>query len=88
MSELKNIRLKQMYQNFEKAFKLLRKFVHLDKPDEIERACGIQFFKITYKLAWKTLKDYLEYEKYIAKSPRETIKLHLILILKYQNLRR
>lgn len=29
---------------------------------------------MTFELAWKVLKDYLESEGYIVKSPRETIK--------------
>ena len=29
---------------------------------------------MTFELAWKVLKDYLEAEGYIVKSPRETIK--------------
>lgn len=75
MNNLKDIRWKQRFQNFEKSFKLLQKFIAIDNPDEIVRAGGIQFFEMTFELAWKTIKDYLENEKYIAKSPRETIKL-------------
>lgn len=75
MSEFKDIRWKQRFVNFEKSFKLLEKFIALNEPDEIARAGGIQFFEMTFELAWKTLKDYLENEKLIAKSPRETIKL-------------
>ena len=80
MNNLKDIRWKQRFQNFEKSFKLLQKFIAIDNPDEIARAGGIQFFEMTFELAWKTLKDYLENEKYIAKSPRETIKMLQILI--------
>ncbi|WP_235371769.1 nucleotidyltransferase substrate binding protein, partial [Caldibacillus thermoamylovorans] len=32
------------------------------------------FFEITFELALKVLKDYLEAQGYIVKSPRETIK--------------
>ncbi|NFA43604.1 nucleotidyltransferase [Clostridium botulinum] len=41
---------------------------------ELERAGIIQFFKMTFELAWKVLKDYLESEGYMVKSPRETVK--------------
>ena len=75
MSDFKDIRWKQRFENFEKAFKLLEKFIALNEPDEIARAGGIQFFEMTFELAWKILKDYLENERYITKSPRETIKL-------------
>lgn len=42
---------------------------------ELEKAGLIQFFEITFELAWKVLKDYLEEQGYIVKSPREAIKL-------------
>ncbi|WP_342774217.1 nucleotidyltransferase substrate binding protein [Aquibacillus sediminis] len=41
---------------------------------ELERAGIIQFFETTFELAWKVLKDYLEAEGYVAKSPRDSIK--------------
>ena len=77
MNNFKDIRWKQRFANFNKAFNLLEKFIAIEKPDETMRAGGIQFFEMTYELAWKTLKDYLEKEKLIAKTPRETIKLAL-----------
>ena len=75
MNNFKDVRWKQRFQNYEKSFTLLEKYIALKNPDEIARAGGIQFFEMTFELACKTLKDYLENEKYIAKSPRETIKL-------------
>jgi nucleotidyltransferase substrate binding protein (TIGR01987 family) len=75
MNNMKEIRWKQRFENFEKSFRLLEKFIAIESPDEVARAGGIQFFEMTFELAWKTLKDYLENEQYIAKSPRETIKL-------------
>ncbi len=75
MNNMKEIRWKQRFENFEKSFRLLEKFIAIENPDEVARAGGIQFFEMTFELAWKTLKDYLESEQYIAKSPRETIKL-------------
>lgn len=74
MNNLKEIRWKQRFENFDKAFKLLEKFNKLENPDEIERAGGIQFFEMAIELAWKTIKDYLEDQGYIVKSPRESIK--------------
>lgn len=41
---------------------------------ELERAGLIQLFEVTFELAWKVLKDYLEAEGYTVSSPRETIK--------------
>ncbi|WP_200086690.1 HI0074 family nucleotidyltransferase substrate-binding subunit [Salicibibacter cibi] len=40
----------------------------------MERAGLIQLFEVTFELAWKVFKDYLEAEGYIMKSPRQTIK--------------
>lgn len=57
------IRWKQRYQNFDKAFALLQSALS-DRPDALSRleAEGvIQRFEYTFELAWKTLKDYMEY---------------------------
>lgn len=74
MNNLKEIRWKQRFENFDKSYKLLKKYS--DKPitTELERAGIIQFFEMTFELAWKVLKDYLESEGYTLKSPRETVK--------------
>ena len=68
------IRWKQRYQNFERVFHNLNKA--LAKPDlsELERAGVIQIYQISFELAWKMLKDYLEEHEVIVKFPRETIK--------------
>jgi len=67
-------RWKQRFQNFEKAFKKLHQAVDLGEYSELERAGLIQTFEFTFELAWKTLKDILEFEGFEVKSPRETIK--------------
>ena len=72
--EEQDIRWKQRFQNFEKAYKLLASAVGISKPSETERAGLIQFFEMTFELAWKLLKDYQEAEGFLVKSPRETIK--------------
>lgn len=74
MNNLKEIRWKQRFENFDKSYKLLKKYS--DKPitTELERAGIIQFFEMTFELAWKVLKDYLESEGYTVKIPRETVK--------------
>lgn len=73
MENLKEIRWKQRFKNFEKSYKLLKKYSNQDIKTELERAGIIQFFEMTFELAWKVLKDYLELEGYIVKSPRETV---------------
>ena len=74
MSEEKDIRWKQRFENFEKAFLLLECAIHIDNPSEVERAGLIQFFEMTFELGWKMMKDYLEAQGFLVKTPRETIK--------------
>lgn len=74
MDELKEVRWKQRFENFNKSYTLLNKYSKKEDLSELEQAGIIQFFEITFELAWKVLKDYLEAEGYLVKSPRETIK--------------
>ena len=73
MEPLKDIRWRQRFENYEKSYKLLEKYSRQNIQTELERAGIIQFFEITFELAWKVLKDYMESEGYIVKSPREAI---------------
>ena len=74
MDELKDIRWKQRFENFNKAYILLGKYSKERNLSELEQAGIIQFFEMTFELAWKVLKDYLEKDGFIVKSPREAIK--------------
>lgn len=74
MDNLKDIRWKQRFENFEKSYKLLKKYSNQAITTELERAGIIQFFEMSFELACKVLKDYLEAEEYVVKSPRETVK--------------
>lgn len=74
MDNLKEIRWKQRFENFEKTYKLLEKYSEQTITNKLEKAGIIQFFEMAFELAWKVLKDYLESEGYMVKSPRETIK--------------
>ncbi|TDQ40789.1 nucleotidyltransferase substrate binding protein [Aureibacillus halotolerans] len=74
MTPEKDIRWKQRFENFEKSYRLLDKYAQTSLDSELERAGVIQFFEMTIELAWKVLKDYLEAEGQLVKSPRETIK--------------
>ncbi|WP_432404599.1 nucleotidyltransferase substrate binding protein [Wukongibacter sp. M2B1] len=74
MENLKDIRWKQRFENFEKAYKLLEKYSKQEIKTELERAGIIQFFEMAFELAWKVLKDYLEAQGFIVKSPRDAIK--------------
>ncbi|VGO13776.1 hypothetical protein PDESU_02333 [Pontiella desulfatans] len=70
----KEIRWKQRFSNFEKAFRTLERTVAIEHPSEAERGGLIQFFEMAFELAWKTLKDYLEADGYQVKSPRDVLK--------------
>ncbi|MFA7418397.1 MAG: HI0074 family nucleotidyltransferase substrate-binding subunit [Melioribacteraceae bacterium] len=61
-----DIRWKQRFQNFEKAFLLLQEIVDsdLDKLSKLEKEGFIQRFEIIIELSWKVLKDYLEDKGY------------------------
>lgn len=69
-----DIRWKQRFENFEKAYRQLNTSLLIINPSETERAGIIQFYEITLELAWNTLKDFLVLEGFDVKSPREAIK--------------
>lgn len=74
MEGLKEVRWKQRFENFHKSYSLLDKYYSQESCTELEQAGIIQIFEMTFELAWKVLKDYLEADGYSVKSPRETIK--------------
>lgn len=60
------IRWKQRFANYEKAFRQLENAVKeygKEAPDIVKEGI-IQRFEFTHELAWKVMKDYLEYEGY------------------------
>ena len=68
------IRWKQRFQNFEKAIMLLQDAVKKTSLSGLEKAGVIQFYELTFELAWKTVKDYLEDKNVEVKFPRDAIK--------------
>jgi nucleotidyltransferase substrate binding protein (TIGR01987 family) len=74
-----DIRWRQRFQNYIRAFKLLRHAME-DKPineySELEKEGIIQRFEYTFELGWKTWKDYLEYSgiNLEESTPRKVIK--------------
>ncbi|MDD2798290.1 MAG: nucleotidyltransferase substrate binding protein [Bacteroidales bacterium] len=71
----KDIRWKQRFQNFEKSVGHLKDALDITEPDIIQRAGLIQFFEMSFELAWNTLKDMLNEQGFTdIKSPRDTIK--------------
>lgn len=74
VDSFKDVRWRQRFENFERSYKLLDKYSRQEIKSELERAGIIQFFEMSFELAWKVVKDYLESVGYITKSPREAIK--------------
>ena len=72
--ENKDIRWKQRFSNFERAVLLLERTLQIETPSEAERGGLIQFYEMSFELAWKVMKDYLEDEGFSVKSPRQAIK--------------
>lgn len=72
-----DIRWKQRFQNYEKAFKRLSHAIEVVKSapdDDLLQSGLVQTYEYTFELAWKTLKDYLTLEGFEVRSPRETIR--------------
>ncbi len=63
-----DIRWKQRFQNYEKAFKRLSRaieVVRVTPDDDLLQSGLVQTYEYTFELAWKTLKDYLEMEGFL-----------------------
>ncbi len=72
----KEIRFKQRFENFKKAFAQLEKAVNdYNRLNILEKEGLIQRFEYTFELSWKLLKDYLEAKGLMVKFPRDTLKL-------------
>lgn len=73
--ENSDIRWKQRFQNFEKAIGHLGDALEIENPDLLQKAGIIQFFEMSYELAWNTMKDYLEEQGFTdVKTPRSALK--------------
>ncbi len=76
---MKPTRWQQRFENFERAFILLRSAFEEKKPaefSELEKEGLVRRFEYTFELAWKTLKDYLEHTgiSFDQITPRHVIK--------------
>jgi nucleotidyltransferase substrate binding protein (TIGR01987 family) len=71
---IEDIRWKQRFQNFEKAYQFLANAVQLGTYSPIEIGGIVQAFEFTFELGWKTIKDYLYEQGIETKFPREAIK--------------
>lgn len=71
----KEIRWRQRFQNFEKAYNQLHEaMIRVEQLSTLEKEGLIQRFEYTFELAWKTMKDYLESQEVTVGYPREVIK--------------
>ena len=73
-----DIRWQQRFQNFDRAFVLLREACERDPASlsQLEKEGMVQRFEFAFELAWKTLKDYLDASgvRLDVITPRATIK--------------
>lgn len=69
-------RMRERYEDYKKALERLKEAV-LEEPTEIIIDGTIQRYEFTFELAWKIMKDYLEYNGFIdgLSSPRNIIQL-------------
>jgi len=67
------VRWRQRFSNYKKAFEQLTKFIEKGNLNEFEKQGIIQCFEYTYELAWNTLKDFLEDQGYSIIGPRAAI---------------
>lgn len=78
MTPNSDIRWKQRFQNFDRAFVLLRGAMENgpDALNPLEKEGVIQRFEYCFELAWKTMKDYLEEGGFVfaTVTPRQVLK--------------
>ncbi|CAA7599797.1 nucleotidyltransferase substrate binding protein, HI0074 family [Acididesulfobacillus acetoxydans] len=73
MENAEDIRWRQRLANFSKALQQLTEFVEKPELNKFEKQGLIQCFEYTFELAWKTMKDYLEDQGFMVRSPRMAI---------------
>lgn len=70
-----DIRWKQRFSNFSKAMRHLENALQISEPDMVQKAGIIQFFEMSFELAWNMVNDYLEEQGFVdIRSPRGALK--------------
>jgi len=70
-----DVRWEQRFQNFTKSMHYLEDALQIPEPDIVQKAGIIQFFEMSFELAWNMVKDYLEEQGFVdIRSPRGAIK--------------
>ena len=73
--ENKDIHWPHRFQNFTKSMLHLESALQISNPDIVQKAGIIQFFEMSFELAWNMVKDYLEEQGFIdVKSPKSALK--------------
>lgn len=73
--ENNTIRWKLRFNHFEKDMGHVEIALAIEHPDMVQKAGTIQFFEMSFELAWNRLKDYLEEQGFTdVKSPRSALK--------------
>ena len=62
MQSAPDVRWKQRFANYKKAFAQLEAFIRQEHLNKLEEQGLIKAFEYTYELAWNTMKDFLEYQ--------------------------
>jgi len=70
----KILRFQQRHSDFCRALAILVKQSERDDLADENVGATLHFFEMTFELGWKSLKDILEKDGHIIKSPREAIK--------------
>ncbi len=71
----KEIRWKQRFVNFKKAFLQLKSAINrVDELDDLAKEGMVQRFEYTYELAWKTIKDFIESKGEAEKYQKDVLK--------------
>lgn len=75
MDNNKDIRWRQRFVNFEKAYdQFLEAIENYSNLSVLEKEGLVQRFEYTFELSWKLMKDYMESQGITAISPRDTLK--------------
>ena len=78
MFEVNDVRWKQRFENYERAYHSLvrsENALKLDEGNEFIQDSLIQRYEYTIELAWKTMKDYLEFEGFVdVSSPKKAVR--------------
>lgn len=71
-----SLRFQQCFKHFQRAYLNLEEVVNMGRDDfsNLEKEGIIQRFEVLIELCWKVIKDFLESEGFIPKSPKECIR--------------